>query len=188
VPQSSRTLESSTRISHTHKGSRKACVWRKRALKSQVCCSNGQESCIARDGGVIISHTPKTSRWEDSAHLAVRPQCNSRSDHQRGNGYFQIKFLTVGVGGGLTGPGGGQTAIYTGAGDLTGQPWRSDRIGTGAGGLSAVRAYFGHQKSISSAKDFLRFSTDSNLETTQKSLRTNERNGGAHSEVWTTFS
>jgi hypothetical protein len=87
--------------------------------------------------------------------LAVRPQCNSRLDRQRGNDYVQIKFLTVEVGGGLTGPGGGQTAIY---------------------------------KSISSAKDFPRFSTDSNLETTQKSLRTNERNGGAHLEFWTTFS
>jgi hypothetical protein len=99
------------------------------ALKSQVCCSNGQESSLARDGGVFIAHTPKTSRWEDSAHLAVRPQCNLQSDRQRGNGYFQIKFLTVGVGGGLTGPGGGQTAIYTGAGGLTGPWWWSDRQG-----------------------------------------------------------
>jgi hypothetical protein len=35
--------------------------------------------------------------------------------------------LTVGGGGGLTGPGGGQTAGYTGAGGLIGHPWRSDR-------------------------------------------------------------
>jgi len=68
--------------------------------------------------------------------LAVRPQCKSRSDRQRGNGYFQIKFSTVGGGGGLTGHGGGQTAGYTGAGGLTGHPWRSDRPGTGAGGLT----------------------------------------------------
>jgi hypothetical protein len=170
VAQSSRTLESSTRISHTHNGSRKTCVWRERALKSQVCCSNDQESYLARDEGVFIAHTLKTSRWEDSAHLTVRPQYNSRSNCQRGNNYFQIKISTVRVGGGLTGPGDGQTAIYTGAGGQT------------------ARAYFGHQKSISSTKDFPRFSTDSNLETTQKSLRTKERNGGAHSEFWTTFS
>jgi hypothetical protein len=36
MPQSSRTLKSSTRISHTHNGSRKACVRKERALKSQV--------------------------------------------------------------------------------------------------------------------------------------------------------
>jgi hypothetical protein len=103
-------------------------------LKSQVCCSNGQESYLARDGGVFITHTPKTSRWEDSAHLAVRPQCNSWSDRQRDNGYFQIKFSTVGVGGGLTGPGGCQTVIYTEARGLTGHPWWSDHPGTGARG------------------------------------------------------
>jgi hypothetical protein len=74
---------------------------------------------LARDGGVFIAHTPKTSRWKDSAHLAVRPQCNLRSDRQRGNDYFQIKFLTVEVGCSLTGPGGSQTAIYTGAGGQT---------------------------------------------------------------------
>jgi hypothetical protein len=100
-------------------------------------------------------------------HLAVRSQCNLWSDDQRGNNYFQIKFLTVGIGGGLTGPGGGQTVIYTGAGGLTGHPWRSDCPRTGAGGLTGpgggqtARAYFGRQKYISSAKDFPRFSTDS---------------------------
>jgi hypothetical protein len=36
VPQCSRTLKSSTRISHTYNGSRKACVRKKRALKGQV--------------------------------------------------------------------------------------------------------------------------------------------------------
>jgi hypothetical protein len=118
------------------------------------------KSTILHEMEEYLAHTPKTSHWEDSAHLAVRTQCNSWSGRQRGNDYFQIKFLTIGVGGGLTGPGGGQTA----------------------------RAYFGRQKSISLAKDFPRFSTDSNLETTQKSLRTKERNGGAHSEFWTTFS
>jgi hypothetical protein len=99
---------------------------------------------LARDG-VFIAHTPKTSCWEDSAHLAVRPQCNSRSDCQRGNGYFQIKFSTVGVGGGLTGPSGGQTAIYIGAGGLTGHPWRSDCPGIGAGGLIDPWWWPGHQ-------------------------------------------
>jgi hypothetical protein len=34
------------------------------------------------------------------------------------------------------------------------------------------------------SKDFI----DSSLETTQKSLRTKEKNGGAHSEFWTIFS
>jgi hypothetical protein len=103
--------------------------------------------------------------------LAVRPQCKSRSDGQRGNDYFQIKFSTVGGGGGLTG-----------------HPWRSDHPGTGAGGLTGpgggqtVSTYFGHQKSISSDKIFSMISTDLNLETTQKSLRTKEKNGGAHSE------
>ena len=93
VPQSSRTLESSTRISHTHNGSRKACVWRERALTRQVCCSNGQEGFLARDGGVFIAHTPKTSRWKDSVHLAVRPQCNSRSDRPQCNGYFSNQIF-----------------------------------------------------------------------------------------------
>jgi hypothetical protein len=36
VPQSSITLKSSIIISHTHNGSRKACVRKERALKSQV--------------------------------------------------------------------------------------------------------------------------------------------------------
>jgi hypothetical protein len=73
VTQSSRTLESSTRISHTHNRLGKACVWRERALKSQVCSSNGQERYLARDGWVFIAHTQKTSRWKDDVHLAVRP-------------------------------------------------------------------------------------------------------------------
>jgi hypothetical protein len=99
------------------------------ALKSQVCYSNGKESYLARDGGVFIAHTSKTSRWEDSAHLAVRLQCNSWSERQRGNNYIQIKFLTIGVGGSLTGPGGGQNAINTGASGLTDRWWRSNRHG-----------------------------------------------------------
>jgi hypothetical protein len=89
--------------------------------------------------------------------------------------------LTVEVGGSLTGPGGGQTAIYTGAGGQT-------ALEQGLAGGQTARAYFGRQKSISSAKDFPWFSTDSNLETTQKSLRTKKRNSGAHSKFWTTFS
>jgi hypothetical protein len=95
--------------------------------KVKYAVQNSQEGFLARDGGVFIAHTPKTSRWKDSAHLAVRPQCKSRSDRQRGNDYFQIKFSTVGGGGCLTGPGGGQTAGYTGTGGLTGHPWQSDR-------------------------------------------------------------
>jgi hypothetical protein len=85
------------------------------------------------------------------------------SDRQRGNGYFQIKFSTVGGGGGLTSPGGGQTAGYTGVGGLTSHPWRSDHLGTGAGGLTGpgggqtVSTYFGRQKSISSDKIFQGF-------------------------------
>jgi hypothetical protein len=43
-------------------------VRKERALKSQVCCSNGQERCLAPIGGVFIAHTQKTSRCEDSVH------------------------------------------------------------------------------------------------------------------------
>jgi hypothetical protein len=97
------------------------------------------------------------------AFLHEMEECKSRSDRQRGNGYFQIKFLTVGGGDGLTGPGGGQTAGYTGVGGLTGYPWQSDHPGTGAGGPTSpgggqtVSTYFGHQKSISSDKIFQGF-------------------------------
>jgi hypothetical protein len=131
--------------------------------KVKYAVQNSQECFLARDGGVFIAHTPKTSRWKDSAHLAVRPQCKSRSDRQRGNDYFQIKFSTVGGGGGLTGPGGSQTTGYTGVGGLTGHPWRSDHLGTGAGGLTGpgggqtASTYFSRQKSISSDKIFQGF-------------------------------
>jgi predicted heme/steroid binding protein len=86
-------------------------VLRERALKSQVCCSNGQERYLSRDGRVFIAHTSKSSRWEDSAHFAVRPSCNSRSDRQEGKGYLVRIFLTVGGAGGQATPGGGQTAL-----------------------------------------------------------------------------
>jgi hypothetical protein len=79
--------------------------------------------------------------------------------------------LTVGGGGGLTGPGGDQTVDYTGAGNLTSHPWWSDREHL----FWPPKIYFFKQ-------DFSRISTDSNLETIQKSLRTKEKNGGAHSE------
>jgi hypothetical protein len=88
VPQSSRTHKSSTRISHSHNGSRNTCVRKERALKSQARCWNGQESYLAWVGRVFIAHTAKASRWEDSAHFAVRLQYNSRSDHHNGNSYF----------------------------------------------------------------------------------------------------
>jgi hypothetical protein len=42
-----------------------------------------------------------------SAHLAVIPQFNSRSDRHNCNMYFQFQILTVGDAGGLTGLGGG---------------------------------------------------------------------------------
>jgi hypothetical protein len=42
-------------------------------------------------------------------HFAVGLQYNSRSDHQGCNDYIQIKFLTIGGAGGLTGLSGGQT-------------------------------------------------------------------------------
>jgi hypothetical protein len=87
VPQSSRTLKSSTRISHTHNGSKKVYVRKKRALRSQICYWNDQESYLTRVERVFITYTPKTNNWEDSAYLSVRPQCNSWSDHQGGNGY-----------------------------------------------------------------------------------------------------
>jgi hypothetical protein len=96
VPQSSRTLKSGTRISHTHNRSRNACVRRERALKSQVYCWNGQERCLAWDGRVFIAHTTKTSHWEGSAHFTVRPKYNSRSDRQEGNDYFDSIFSIVG--------------------------------------------------------------------------------------------
>jgi hypothetical protein len=134
--------------------------------KVKYAVQNSQETFLTRDGGVFITHTPKTSRWKDSAHLAVRPQCKSRSDRQRGNDYFQIKFSTVGGGG-------GQTTGYTGAGGLTGHPWRSDRKHL----FRPPKIYFFRQY-------FSRISTDSNLETTQKSLRTKEKNGGAHSKLF----
>jgi hypothetical protein len=140
--------------------------------KVKYAVQNSQENFLARDG-VFISHTPKTSHWKDSAHLAVRPQCKSWLDRQRGNDYFQFKFSTVGGGGGLTGPGGGQTAGYTGTGGLTGHPWRSDREHI----FRPPKIYFFRQ-------DFSRISTDSNLEITQKSLPTKEKNGGAHSEFF----
>jgi hypothetical protein len=73
VPQSSRTLKSSIRISHTYNGSRKACVRKERALKCQVCCWNGQGGFLARDGRVYIAHTTKTSHWKDFAHFTIRP-------------------------------------------------------------------------------------------------------------------
>jgi hypothetical protein len=92
VPQSSRIIKSSTRISYTHNGSKKACVMKEMALKGQVCCWNGQELSLAWDGRVFIAHTPKTSRSEDSTHFTIKPQCNSWSDHQGGNGY---KFAKI---------------------------------------------------------------------------------------------
>jgi hypothetical protein len=125
--------------------------------KVKYAVQNSQEYFLAQDRGVFIAHTLKTSRLKGSAHLTVRPQCKSRSDRQRGNDYFQIKFSTIGGGGGLTGPGGGQTAGYTGVAGLTRHPWRSDHPGTGAGGLTAASTYFGHQKSISSDKIFQGF-------------------------------
>jgi hypothetical protein len=56
-------------------------------------------------------------------------------------------------------------------GGLTGHPWRSDREHL----FWPPKIYFFRQ-------DFSRISTDSNLETNQKSLRTKEKNGGTHSE------
>jgi hypothetical protein len=47
-------------------------VRKERAIKSQVCISNGQERYLAQDGWVFIAHTPKTSRWKDFVHLVVR--------------------------------------------------------------------------------------------------------------------
>jgi hypothetical protein len=141
-----------------------------------------------------ILHEMEEYLYHTLQKLAIRKILHTWRSDRRGNNYFQIKFLTVGVGGGLTGPGGGQTAIYTRAGGLTGHPWRSDRPGTGVGGLigpwcrSDCYGLFRPPKIYFSAKDFLRFSTDSNLEITQKSLRAKKRNGGAHSEFWTTFS
>jgi hypothetical protein len=119
VPQSSRTLKSSIRISHTHNGSRKACVRKERTLKSQVCSLKWpREISCMRWMGIYSPHS-KTSHWEDSTHLAVRPQFNSRSDHHSCNGYFQIQNPTVGGAGGLTGLGGGLTVSYTEVGSLT---------------------------------------------------------------------
>jgi hypothetical protein len=92
VAQTSRALKSSTRISHTHNGSRDACVRKEMALRSQVCYWNGQETHLAWDEWVYIAHTPKTSRWEDSAHFVVRRQYNSRSDCHNDNGYIFKKI------------------------------------------------------------------------------------------------
>jgi hypothetical protein len=50
------------------------------------------------------------------------------------------------------------------------------------GGSQTARAYFGRQKSISSMKHFSKDFNDSNLESTEKYLRTKEENSGAHSE------
>jgi hypothetical protein len=98
------------------------------ALKSQVCSSNGQEGYLTRDGCVFIAHTPKTSRWKDFVHLAIRPQFNSRSDHHTCKGYFQNQNLT-------TGGAGGETVSYTEADGLTGHPRQSDHPRTKVGGL-----------------------------------------------------
>jgi hypothetical protein len=119
VPQSSRTLKSSTTILHTHNRSRNACVRKERALKSLVCYWNGQGSHLAWDGWLFIAHTPKSSRWEDCVHLAVRSQYNSWSDRHNSNDYNFEKKSTVGRAGGLTAlepggltsPGGDQAAL-----------------------------------------------------------------------------
>jgi hypothetical protein len=55
---------------------------------------------LARHGRVFINHTPKTSRWEDSTHFAVKPQYNSWSHRQEGNGYKIQKISSVGGAGG----------------------------------------------------------------------------------------
>jgi hypothetical protein len=81
-------------------------------------------------------HTPKTSCWEDSAYFVVGLQYNSRSDHQGCNDHFQIKFLTVGGAGILTGLDGGQAVNNTEAGGPTGHLWRSDHPRIGAGSLT----------------------------------------------------
>jgi hypothetical protein len=145
VSQSSRTLKSDTRISHTHNRSRNACVRRERALKSQVCCWNEQERCLARDGRVFIAHTPKTSHWEGSAHFAVRPKYNSRSDRQEGNNYFDSIFFQLLEGWRSDHPG-------TKAGGLTGHLWRLDHPGIGTGGLTVYLKINFFHKSFS--KDF----------------------------------
>jgi hypothetical protein len=70
-------------------------VRQERALKSQVCCSNGQERCLTQDGRVFIAQTPKTSSWKGSAHFTVKLKYNSRLDHQEGNDYFDSNFSIV---------------------------------------------------------------------------------------------
>jgi hypothetical protein len=52
-------------------------------------------------------------------HLAVQPQFNLWSDHHNCNSYFQIQNPTIRGAGGLTDPGGGQTAGYIEAGRQT---------------------------------------------------------------------
>jgi hypothetical protein len=177
----SATKLKNTRISHTYNGSSNACVRREKALKSQAYYLNGQERYLTWDGWVFIGHTPKTICWEDSVHFTVGPQYNSWSNRQGCNCYFQIKFLTVGGAGGLTGHGGSQTVNNTEADGQT----------TLEQGLAVWLAPSGGQtvrKSLSSRKDYSKDFNDSSLETTQKSLWTKEKNGGAHSEFWTTFS
>jgi hypothetical protein len=111
---------------------------KERALKSQVCSSNGQERYFTRDGCVFIAHTPKTSRCEDSAHLAVRPQFNSHLDCHSCNDYFQFKILTVGGAG-------GQTVNNIEAGGLTNHLWQSDHPSganqTAKGSLDALERF-----------------------------------------------
>jgi hypothetical protein len=97
----------------------KACVRKERALKSQVCGSNGQECYLAQDGWVFIAHTQKNSHWEDSAHFTIKPQFNLRLDCHSCNDYFQIWNPIVGGAGGLTGLGGSETVGYTEVDSLT---------------------------------------------------------------------
>jgi hypothetical protein len=89
VPQysnlSNQALESSTPIMDQER-----CVWRNRTLKSQVCCSNGQEIYLARDVCVFIAYTPKISHWKVSTQLVVKLQFNLQSNYHICNCYIQI--------------------------------------------------------------------------------------------------